>query len=145
MLLRSEEQMALNQVQSLVVESADHYETEAAKTHDEQLMQLFSQLVQERRQIAAELAARIRALDDLPQHPDPDKETLSELFTSIKAIFADDERNTLLEDRLRFEDRIAETARSVLEQPLPEDTKNAISAVLSSVERTKHRLQEMRP
>jgi uncharacterized protein (TIGR02284 family) len=144
MLLRNEEQMALNDVESPLVESAHHYETAAGKTHDSQLAQLFAELAQQRRQLAAELAAHIRALDDLPQYPDPDRETVEDLLTSIKTLFSQDERNTLLDEREQFEDTLAKSVETALQHALAQNTKTLLERILSNVEAAKHRLSAAR-
>lgn len=143
MLLRNEAQMALNQVESLVVESADHYEAAAGKTASP-LSQLLTELAQERRQLASELAAHIRALDDLPQHPDPDREAVGDLLTSIKTLFSDNTDDVVIDERMRFEDELAKAVREALQQALPEDTKTFLQRVASNIESAKSRLEQAR-
>jgi uncharacterized protein (TIGR02284 family) len=144
MLLRNEAQMALNQVESLVVESADHYEAAAGKTDQAPLSQLLTELAQERRQLALQLAAHIRALDDLPQHPDPDREAVGDLFTSIKTFFSDNISDVVIDERLRFEDKLAEAVQQALQQELPQDTKTFLQNISSHIASAKLRLEQIR-
>jgi uncharacterized protein (TIGR02284 family) len=144
MLLRNEAQMALNQVESLVVESADNYETAAGKTDQAPLSQLLTELAQERRQLASELAAHIRALDDLPQHPDPDREAVGNLFTSIKTFFSDNSSDVVIDERIRFENELAKAVQEAKQQALPQVTKNFLESVSSNIESARLRLEQIR-
>jgi uncharacterized protein (TIGR02284 family) len=142
MLLRNEQQLALNQVETLCIESADHYARAAGNTDDQALAGLFSELARQRRQIAVELADHIRALDDLPQQPDPDRETIEDLLVSIKAFFSGDRRDTLIDEHKKLEQDLAEAAQAGLHQALPGETKMLLRQLLSHVDATMRRLQE---
>lgn len=144
MLLRNNQQLALNEVGTLCIESADHYATAAGKTSDPQLAQLFTELEAERRELAAELAAHIRALDDLPQEPDPDMEAVEHLLTSVKALFSADERGILIGERVQFEHKLAEAVRAALQEDLPEDAKALLARILAGVEAAMRRLEAIR-
>lgn len=142
MLLRNEQQLALNQVETLCIESADHYATTADNTDDQVLSRLFGELARERRQFVIELADHIRALDDLPQQPDPDRETVDDLLTSIKAFFSGDQRDTLIDERKKLEHDLADAIQAGMQQALPADTKILLRQLLSHVEATLLRLEE---
>jgi uncharacterized protein (TIGR02284 family) len=134
MLLRTDEQVALNQVESLMIEAADRYDTAAARTGDAQLAQLFAGLAQRRRQLAAELAQHIRALDDLPQYPDPDRETVQDLLTGIKALFSADERKALIDERVQAEQKLAESVQGALQLAVPEQRAALLGRMLADIE-----------
>lgn len=142
MLLRNEQQLALNQVETLCVAAADHYATAAADTDDEALSRLFDELARQRREFAVELAEHIRALDDLPQHPDPDRETVDDLITSIKAFFSEDERATLIDERKKLELELSAAAQAALLQAFPEETRLFLQRLLSHAEATIGRLEQ---
>lgn len=140
MLLRNEQQVALNQVETLCIETADRYAAAADATDDHALSSLFGELAQQRRKFAVELADHIRALDDLPQQPDPDRETVDELLTSIKAFFSGDQRDTLIDERKKAEQELAEAAHAGLRQSLPDETKMLLKQLLSHVDTALERL-----
>ena len=134
MLLRNEQQLALNRVETLCIETADHYAAAADQVDDPMLSDLFGDLARQRREFAMALAAHIRALDDLPQQPDPDRETIDDLLTSIKAFLSGDQRDTLIDERKKLEYALVEAIQTGLQQALPEDTKILLRQLLSQVE-----------
>jgi rubrerythrin len=142
MLLRNEQQLALNQVETLCFATADHFATAAANSDDTALSPLFNELARQRREFAAELAEHIRALDDLPQQPDPDRETVDNLITSIKAFFSEDQRDTLIDERKKLELDLAAAAQAALQQALPGETKIFLKRLLSHVDATIRQLEQ---
>lgn len=140
MLLRNQQQLALNQVETLCIEAADHYEAAAHQTDDPKLVELFEELAEHRNRLAAELATHIRAMDDLPQAPDPDRETADDVLSAIKSFFSADGRETLIEDREEFEHRVAEAAQAALQQPMPESTKLLLGRIVAHAEEACHLL-----
>ncbi|OGB20549.1 MAG: hypothetical protein A3I66_05715 [Burkholderiales bacterium RIFCSPLOWO2_02_FULL_57_36] len=141
MLLRNEQQLALNQVETLCIESADRYEAAAGTADDPALARLFGDLARQRRQFAVELAGHIRALDDLPQQPDPDRETVDELLAGIRAFFSGDQRDALIDERKKLEQDLAEAAQAGLQQPLAEETKILLKQLLSHVDSALRQLE----
>lgn len=142
MLLRNEQQLALNQVETLCIETADRYAAAAGNTDDEALSRLFGELSRQRREFAIQLAEHIRALDDLPQQPDPDREAVGELLTSIKAFFSGDPRDTLIDESKKLELDLAQAAKTGLQQPFSEETKILLQRLLSHVDTALHQLDE---
>jgi Domain of unknown function (DUF2383) len=129
MLLRDDRQVALGEVETLCREAGEAYARAAGTMSDPGLAQLFSRLGGQHRQLAAELAAPIRALDDLPQQPDPDRKTVEYVFTGIKALLAGD--GALVEEQVRVEDRIAATAQAALRLDWPSPTEDLLRRVLT--------------
>jgi uncharacterized protein (TIGR02284 family) len=144
MLLRNQQQLALNEVESLCFESADHYAAAAGKTTDPELSQLFTELEQQRRQFAAELADHIRAIDDLPKQPDPDMEAVDHLLSSVKALLLSDDRGTLIEERVQFEHKFADAVKAALQEDLTEDAKALLGRILDHLEEAMLRLDAIR-
>jgi hypothetical protein len=144
MLLRDHQQLALNEVESLCSESADHYAAASGKTADPELSQLFTELKQQRRQLAAELADHIRALDDLPKQPDPDMEAVDHLLSGVKALLSSDQRGTLIEERAQFDHKFADAVKAALQEVLTEDAKALLGRILAHLEETILRLDAIR-
>lgn len=143
MLLRNNQQLALNNVETLLVQAADHYAASEKKAVDPGLSQLFSGLSEQRSKLAAELADHIRALDDLPQTPDPDMETVGDLLASVKALFSTDERSTLIDDRVQFERKIADAAGAALQEDLPQGAKDLLTRIVADAEAAIAALERM--
>lgn len=131
MLLRDERQIALSEVETLCMEAADGYTAAAEKADDAELERLFAELAREHGQLAAELAPHIRALDDLPQTPDPDREAVEQAMTGIRAFFSSDARHVLLADREHCERELEQTARAALHQSLPPATSAVLQRIVS--------------
>lgn len=140
MLLRNQQQLALNQVETLCIEAADHYQAAASQTEDPKLIELFEELAEHRNRLAAELASHIRAMDDLPQTPDPDREAASDVMSAIKSFFSADSHDRLIEDREQFEHRVAQAAQAALEKPMPEPTRLLLGRIMAHAEEACHLL-----
>ncbi|HEV2610421.1 MAG TPA: DUF2383 domain-containing protein [Noviherbaspirillum sp.] len=144
MLLRSEQQLALNDLESLCMEAADQYTAVAGKTADVSLSALFEELGHHYEQLAKELAVHIRALGDLPQSPDPDREAVDSLVSSIKAFFSNDERIPLIEERQAAEQAIAQAAHAALQLELPAAAIATVQRILAHAENAGSRLDAVR-
>ncbi len=145
MLLRDERQMAVSAVETLCLETADHYAAAARRTDDAGLAQLFDTLAQQRRQLAAELAAQIRALDDLPQQPDPDREAVEEVFSGIKAFLSGDARAVLVGERERAEEDLAAAASAALRHAQGPQMHDVLRRILAHAEAAMRELAAVRP
>lgn len=117
-ILRSEQQVALQQLYRLVQESIDHYQDSAEFVEDSNAAQLFTRIASEREPLAEQLAQAIRDTGDLPAAPDADKETGEQLLHRLRAWFTADQTRDVVEQRLQAE---AELARVLA------DTKNQSS------------------
>lgn len=131
MLLRNQQQLALNQVETLCIEAADHYEAAARQADNAELVQLFEELAEHRTRLAAELADHIRAMDDLPQAPDPDREKASDIISAVKSFFAEDTEESLIQDRETFEHKVMQAAQAALEQPMPAPTMELLGRIVA--------------
>ncbi|HEY0844683.1 MAG TPA: DUF2383 domain-containing protein [Noviherbaspirillum sp.] len=144
MLLRDDRQMAISAVETLCFETADAYAAAASQTGTPPLAQLFDALAGQRRQLAAELAAHIRALDDLPQQPDPDREALGQVLSGLKALLSGDADGSLIHERLQGEDKLAAALRDALQHPLPPETHAMLDRIGAQVHATQQKLEVAR-
>lgn len=140
MLLRDERQMSVNAVEKLCFETADHYDAAASSLGEDHLSRVFTSLAEERRRLAAELAVQIRALDDLPQQPDPDREAISHMLSGIKALLSGDVRASLVADCERGEESLASAVHAALRQDLPEDMRDVLRRILAHAEAAQREL-----
>lgn len=133
MLLRNETQMALSQVETLCFEAADRAAAAVVRSGGE-LARLFDVLAQQHREFAEELAGHIRALDDLPQQPDPDRETIDEMLSSIKALLSGDAQQTLIDECIRIEQALLDAATAALHANVPAAAQSVLQRIASHAE-----------
>jgi hypothetical protein len=141
---RDEQEVALNDVFSLCLEIADHCEDASARLRersDAPLAQLLDQVAAQRRAQAARLRRLLRARDELPDEPDPDREAVHRAVAWVKAVVADDEERTLLEMRLEQEQRLAELCRRALALDLPDDAARCVEGVAREAAEGRSRLE----
>lgn len=144
MLLRDERQMSVNAVEKLCFETAGHYETAASELDDDRLAGLFTALAEERQHLAAELAVQIRAIDDLPQQPDPDREAIGHVLAGIKALLSGDARAAAVADCERGEEALVSAVHAALRQELPAEMHAVLRRILAHAERAQRELDALR-
>lgn len=110
-ILRSEQQVALQQLHVLAQESVDHYQDSAEFVDNEVATQLFKHIAAERLQLVQKLAQAIRDTGDLPAAPDADREAGEQLIHRLHAWFTTDQSRDVLEQRLKAEQDLAQTLR----------------------------------
>ena len=107
-ILRSELQVALQELYRLAQESVDHYKDTAQFVDDEAATRLFIRIADEREAFARQLASAIRDTDDLPAAPDADREAGEQLVHRLHALFTADQTQDVLEQRLKAELELAQ-------------------------------------
>ncbi|HYD97006.1 MAG TPA: hypothetical protein VEC01_16880 [Noviherbaspirillum sp.] len=140
MLLRDERQTALNAVEKLCLETAHRYETAVKDLADDPLSGVCLTLSEERKRLWDELAVHIRALDDLPQTPDPDREAAVHLLSAIKGLLTGDARAALLADCARLEEALADAIRAALEQDLGTEPRDTLQRLLAHTDKARREL-----
>ncbi len=108
-ILRSERQVALQELNRMLLESIDHYRDSAEFVDDQHAAQLFTRIADQREPLAEQLARAIRETGDLPSAPDADVETGEQLLHRLHAWFTADQARDVLEQRLQAESTLAET------------------------------------
>ncbi|HDZ07960.1 DUF2383 domain-containing protein [Pseudohongiella sp.] len=106
-ILRSEQQLALQQLYRLVQESIDHYRDSAEFVEDSNTAQLFTRIASEREPLAEQLAQVIRDTGDLPAAPDADKEAGEQMLHRLRAWFTADQTRDVVKQRLQAEAELA--------------------------------------
>lgn len=107
-ILRSELQVALQELHRMARESVDHYQDAAEFVDDESATGLFTRIAGEREELARQLAAAIRDTDDLPAAPDADREAGEQLIHRLHAWFTTDQTRDVLEQRRKAEQELAQ-------------------------------------
>lgn len=140
-MLRSELQIALNDVEVACQEAADGHEWAADFVPDPQLADFLRETAGQRRALADALAEQLVGLGDLPREPDSDLETVRDLVARIKAAFSPDERSALLEDRAAAETHLEACTRTALgRDDLPDETRALLQQILESARAAKERM-----
>jgi hypothetical protein len=134
MLLSTPAEAALAEIGSFCRESADLYRDAASLAQSVPLRDMFAALASRHDEAAARIEARIRAHGDLPRMPDPEREALGELATRVKRVFAADEADVLIDERVAGEQQLAEW----VDRALALDHDAATRECLADVQRLVH-------
>jgi hypothetical protein len=132
-LTRDNEQILLNEIHALCMEVADHYRAAMAKPCLADMESLFANAASEHQDFAARLAAYIRLNDDQPKLPDPDKETVELFLNSVKARLATNERQTLIEDQIKTEQKLCDIIQTALQSALPIHIQQLLEGMLAKI------------
>jgi len=116
MLLRSELQAALQDLEVACLEVADGHDAAAGILADDPLAATLRELAGARRAAAERLGEFIRQQGDLPAEPDADLETARELATRVKAALSPDQHHTLAAERAAAEGHLVALAEAALGQ-----------------------------
>ncbi len=118
-MIRSESQVALDEVQQACRHAARLYEEDADIIDAAPLAALFRELAQQRERMADRLERQLRRLGELPSALDEDRETLSRVKDRLQARLSVDECRTLLDNRLQTEDKLQQLVDHASTQQLP--------------------------
>jgi hypothetical protein len=140
MLLNTPKEAALAEVGELCRELADYYRDAAEAEQPEALRALLRSLAGSHDHAAAEIEARVRATGELPRMPDPEREALAEMAERIKGLFADDQRDALLEARMHDETRLLDAVHEALAHQPDEQTRDALVRVRGLAQESIERL-----
>lgn len=140
MLLRNDAQVALNEVEELCIEAADHFANSAKRSDDAVLSDVFKSLARSHSEIALEIAEELRHMDDLPKMPDPDREAAVEVLSAVKQFFSGDARATMLEEHIIAETRLIDAVNTALKTPKPANVEKLLVKVQALAEAAKQRL-----
>ncbi|HEY7885873.1 MAG TPA: hypothetical protein VIC08_13095 [Cellvibrionaceae bacterium] len=114
-LLRTDLQMALNDLHVTLLESADYFRDAAeflGGGQNQSAGNFLESLADERYQLAERIEAAIRDTGDLPSVPDTDRETGNELWQKLEALMDDDKTAHILAQRLEAEEAIQQELES---------------------------------
>lgn len=109
-MLRTESQVALQDLLEALRTAADQYADNAEVLAESELAELCRALALRRGQQAQAVADELRRGGDLPGEPDADRETLQRLGQRLRTLVAGNERAVVARDRLDAETALAELA-----------------------------------
>jgi hypothetical protein len=142
-IIRSDKQVALNDLLVAAKETVDHYRDAPALIEDSKVNPIFRSIAQGRKPLIEQMENAIRALGDLPSAPDPDKETGAMLLHHAGALLTEDYLSTFIEQRLHAEERLAELINAARITGLEEYCGLLLNQIDENVEQTIKQLQEI--
>lgn len=111
-LIRTDEEVALNDLLIASRESVDHYRDAAEFLDDKAITDVLRAIASQREPFIARFEQAIRAMGELPSVPDPDKEAGTMLIHHAGALLSEDYSSEVIEQRLRAEEALAEFTRT---------------------------------
>lgn len=143
MILREENQVALNDVVELALKIGDHYENGANLAENPDLNSLFQALAARRRQTSEQLANILRQSGELPGEPDRDEKTLEEIIIRLQTFLATDKDTELLEERLEGETELLEAVERALAFKQPEKAVTLLDEFRRHIDETRTKLRKL--
>lgn len=134
MLFRDDKQAALNLVETLCQECAGAYAAAATQVKDAALAAQFQQAHARLQQCAAQLAPHIRALGDLPNEPDPDRETVENVVERVRNFLTGDADANVLAHRIEADHKLQDALVEARGQALHNDTLALLDEIATSLE-----------
>ncbi|WP_041522118.1 hypothetical protein [Gilvimarinus agarilyticus] len=139
--LRTELQVALNDLHVALMESADHYRYAAEFVTDERTGKLFETLAEARDLLADEAEEAIRDAGDLPSVPDADRETGEHLLQRLEAVFSADQAADVMAQRLEGEQEFEHLIKAPEMEVIDKDYPTLRRACLQSIEVAREKLK----
>jgi hypothetical protein len=143
-LLRSDEQVALNDLLVASETSVDHYRDTAELVLHSPVSKEMQAVANERQALVKQLEYAVRASGDLPSEPDADRESVEKLYHRVHAAVADDEIGDLLEQRLHGEHELARQVAMIREKQWAPQHDGLIAAIGRHAQHTIARLEALR-
>ena len=111
-LLRTDKEVALNDLLVASRETIDHYQDAVEYLNDDHITPVLRMIMQERQGFIQRIEQAIRALGDLPSVPDPDRETGEMLLHHVTAALSSDTATQILEQRIKAERHVLELVQA---------------------------------
>lgn len=141
-LLRSDAQVALNDLLVSSQKAVAHYRDSAAHVAEETSTSLL-RLAEQRSAACAQLEQAILQHDDLPSVPDEDRETVEQLYHRVHASLAEDDERDMLEQHLASEQSFSEQVADLVASGQLEDQDNLLRELLRQSRSAEAHLREM--
>jgi DNA repair ATPase RecN len=143
-LIRTDQQVALNDLLVATEKSADLLRDAAQFLSGSQMEHELEQLAERRDMVTRDLRQAIRALDDIPSAPDPDAESTEKLLHRISAIFSGEKsRETTIRQRLTTEEQLSTLLGEVQGRELGEEFDPLLYELKESIREVTLHLQQL--
>ena len=116
-MLRSDREVALDQVTEIVKKAADEYAALADMTENETLA------------AARQLEDAVRQLGNLPTGPDPDRETMETFSARLRSALSRDGDQVLKDKRRELESELAGKAETALQHSYPPEVQSLLQEI----------------
>lgn len=138
-ILRNDLQVALNNLHVALIASDEDYRDAAEFVSDSAVKELFIQLAERRQVLEKSVAVAIRASDDLPSVPDPDRQTGQHFLQRLEAAFSADQTVEIIEQRLaeeaELEELLNDTEMSVIDKEFPSLRSECMASIKEATEK----------
>ena len=143
-LIRTEKQVAFNDLLVAAKKSADLLRDAAKFLDDEKMEHELEQLAERREMVARGLRKAVYSLDDMPSVPDPDAESTEKLLQRISAMITGEKsRETTLRQRLATEEHLGALVLDVRNRDLGEQFDAVLYEVNESIREVTLHLQAL--
>lgn len=142
-IIRTDKEVALNDLLVASRETVDHYRDAAEFLEDVKITSILREIADQREPFVARLTHAVRALGDLPSMPDPDKETGAMLLHHAGAFLSDDYATEVLQQRIEAEQHLAELIEAGRAVGLEEECETLLDEISEHVARTNNQLQQL--
>ncbi len=143
MFLTDQKEAALNAVLVALQHAADHYAQSVELLENQPASDFFARLLHLRRSAAVQVTEILRSLDFLPTDPDPDRLSLSELATRVKAALVPEVSPILEHKALQLESQIEDQLVSALSIEWPEQVAKTLGRLLNETRTEIKRVQTL--
>lgn len=138
-ILRTDAELALDDVTESCKAAADHYRS-AAPLAPPPLAEEFGELGRRHGEWGRRLEEEVRRMGNLPSAPDADREAVDHFLTRVKAALSRDERAALLERAAEVEAEVAARAEAALREEVPPSARELLRAIAEGAGSTRERL-----
>jgi hypothetical protein len=142
-LLRTDKEVALNDLLVASRETADHYQDALEYLDDHPITPALRDIMQERLSVIERIEQAIRALGDLPSMPDPDRETGEMLLHHVTAALSSDSATEILEQRIKAERHLLALLQACNDVGLDNDQPQLLQEMAQQVHRVITRLEQL--
>lgn len=142
-LLRTKQQVALQDLLIASKDSVDHYRDAAAFLESPGVTDTLCQIADQRADLIERLELAIRDTGDLPSAPDADLEDSERLFHRLRAALSPDETEAVLRQRLDAEQHLMHLVKQGEKAGLFQPYDTLLNELARHIETVTERLQEL--
>lgn len=142
-LLRTDKEVALNDLLVASRETADHYQDALEYLGDHPITPTLRDIMQARLSMIERIEQAVRALGDLPSMPDPDRETGEMLLHHVTAALASDSATEILEQRIKAERHLLALLQACNDVGLDSDQPQLLQEMAQQVHEVITRLEQL--